>query len=138
MNDTTKASQPDQTAQESRKEQQRVKALKKKYRQQLREDYQAKANELTTFYILAQRRYYNGNYETALAIVNKALRLQETADLLALKGSIYLGLNDIDKFEKHWRRALTMDKDVPLPLTDGVVEQLKDRGLLNENLERNF
>lgn len=120
------------------REEERVKALKEKYREQLRDDYQAQANEITTFYLLAQRRFYNGDYRNALSIVNKALKIRENADLYALKGSIYLGLNNIEQFKKNWRTALKMDKQVPLPLTDFVIEQLKEHGLLNENLERNF
>ncbi len=123
---------------EKKQNEQRTKALKAKYREQLRDDYQAQANEITTLYLLAQRRFYRGEYEQALSIVNKALNLRENADLYALRGSIHLGLNNTDQFVENWRTALTMDKNVPLPLTDYVVEQLKKHGLINENLERNF
>ena len=136
--DTTQQNQPQPANDDNAKDEQQIEALKEKYREQLREDYQTKANEITTFYILAQRRYYNGDYKSALSIVNKALEIRENADLHGLKGSIYLELNNVDKFEEHWRQALTMDADVPLPLTNRVIEKLKERGLLNENLERNF
>lgn len=40
--------------------------IKKQYKIDLYNEYQARANGLTTFYILAQQRYYNGDYEQAL------------------------------------------------------------------------
>lgn len=136
--DTTDAPETDTKATSSEENNEQTEALKEKYREQLRDDYQTRANELTTFYILAQRQFYNGNYQNALSTVNKAINTKENADLLALRGSIYLRLGDINNFEEDWRRALTMDEDVPLPLSEFVKNKLIESGLINENLERNF
>lgn len=109
--------------------------LKKKYRQQLIDEYNTEANKIITFYLQAQRRFYEQEYEDALDFINKALNIREIADAYALKGSIYLGLGDTENFRKNWQQALQMDQNIPLPRSDYIIEELQNNGLLNENFE---
>lgn len=120
------------------KDEEQIKALKEKYGEQLRSRYQDQANEITTYYILAQRHFYNREYQNALSYIKKAENVRTNADVLALKGNIYYGLNNIDKFVGNWRKALEMDRNVPLPLSDSLIEALQEHDLINENLEPNF
>ena len=105
---------------------------------QLFNEYQTDANRLSSFYILAQQRFFGGEYEEALFLINQAERIKATPDVLALKGSIYLGLGSIDEFVSNWREALSQDANIPIPPSPAVVNELKKQGLLNDNLERNF
>ncbi len=100
--------------------------------------YQSQANRLTTFYILAQQRFYSGDYQQALFLINRAANIKESADVLALRGSIYFGLGSIENFVSNWREALEKDRNVPIPPSPPIIEELKNQGLINENLERNF
>lgn len=108
------------------------------YKIELTEEYGSKANVLTSFYINAQQRFYNGDYQNALLLVNKALAIQENADALALKGSIYLGLGSLQGFTENWRKALEMDPEIPIPPAPAIVRQLQETGLIDQNLKRNF
>ncbi|HBQ59513.1 MAG TPA: hypothetical protein DD671_07770 [Balneolaceae bacterium] len=74
-----------------------------------------------------------GRYQSALYHINKAADIKETADILALRGSIYLGLGDQEKFTEQWRLALEMDENVPIPNIPYLVRQLKQEGLISEN-----
>lgn len=116
----------------------RLDSLKQVYRDQLYEDNKNKANIITTFYILAQQKFYNGEYDEALFLINRAIKVRETADVLALKGSIYFGLGSTENFITFWGKALDMDKDVPIPPIPALIAELKKHGLINENPNRNF
>lgn len=105
---------------------------------ELYKEYETDANRLTTFYILAQQRFYGGEYEEALFLIDQAARIKTTPDILALKGSIYLGLGSIDDFVSNWREALSLDGNIPIPPAPAVVRELQRQGLINNNLERNF
>lgn len=108
------------------------------YKEELTEVYRAEANGIVNFYILAQQRFYNGDFTNALSLINRASVIRENADVLALKGSIYLGLGEIENFESNWRKALELDADVPIPPLPYVVQQLQDIGLIDSNLKKNF
>ncbi len=108
------------------------------YKEELNDQYQADANGLINFYILAQQRFFSGNYQNALILINRAAAIKENADVLALKGSIYLGLGQTDNFLANWRQALEMDPEVPIPSIPYVVQQLQLNGLLDENLQKAF
>lgn len=116
----------------------RLDSLKQVYKDQLYEDNKNKANRITTFYILAQQKFYSGEYEEALFLINRAIAVKETADILALKGSIYLGLGSTENFITFWNKALNMDKDLPIPPIPAIVAELKKHGLINETPNRNF
>lgn len=104
----------------------------------LRETYRSHANELTNFYIYAQHLFYNSDFEEALFWIEQAEKVQINADVLALKGNIYLGLGNFDEFENYWRRALEIDENVPVPPIPTIVRELKNRGLLDEDQKKNF
>lgn len=108
------------------------------HKNELKRTYGGKANSITTYYILAQQNFFNGNYEEALYLVNKASLVSETADVLALKGSIYLGLGSVDNFVLNWRKALELDENLPLPNSPAIIQELQKQGLIDINLERNF
>ncbi len=108
------------------------------YKEELREVYKTQANSITSYYILAQQHFYNGDFEEALQIINLADNVRENADVLALKGSIFLGLGSTEKFTEYWERALEIDNNIPVPSAPFVVEALKKQGLIDENRERNF
>ena len=110
-------------------------SLTKVYKEELFDEAQSKANRITTFYILAQQKFYNQEYQEALFLINQAARVKETADVLALKGSIYLGLGSTENFLTFWRRALELDKDLPLPPSPAIVQELKRYGLIDKNTD---
>lgn len=108
------------------------------YKTELNEKYNADANSLATFYIQAQQKFYTGEYQSALFFIDRAVEIKETADILALKGSIYLGLGSREAFVENWRKALTLDANVPIPPSPIIIRFLKETGLVNENLQKNF
>tara|TARA_R110002096_G_scaffold39845_5_gene108687 strand:+ start:2173 stop:2550 length:378 start_codon:yes stop_codon:yes gene_type:complete len=112
--------------------------LTEDYKKDLEKQYLGKANGITTYYILAQQQFYNAEYEDALYLINKAIAIKETPDIIALKGSIYLGLGSIDLFTQNWKRALEMDKNIPIPNSSVIIKELQNQGLINDKLERNF
>lgn len=122
----------DSTETEEEKEQHRIDSLTQVYKAELFNVNQAKANRITTFYLLAQQKFYNGEHSEALFLINQAARVKETADILALKGSIYYGLGSIENFLNFWRRALEMDENVPIPPSPVIISELKKYGLIDE------
>ncbi len=121
------------TAEEQRREQ-----LTELYKEELTDQYQAEANGLINFYILAQQRFYAGDYQNALVLINRAAAIKENADVLALKGNIYLGLGQDENFLASWRQALELDPEIPIPNLPYVVQQLQLNGLLDENFQKAF
>lgn len=119
-------------------EQKRREQLTELYKEELSDQYQAEANGLINFYILAQQRFFSGDYQNALILINRAAAIKENADVLALKGSIYLGLGQTENFVANWRQALELDSDVPIPPLPYVVQQLQLNGLLDQNLRKAF
>ncbi len=113
-------------------------SLNNELKNEIFERYQVQANRLTTFYILAQQNFYNGQYQAALVMINRAASIKETADVLALKGSIYYGLGSLEDFITHWTQALDKDRNVPIPPSPPIIAELKKQGLINDNLERNY
>lgn len=113
--------------------QQQHEQLEEEYRRVLRERFQGQANGITTYYVSAQQLFYMGRYQSALYHINKAAEIKETADILALRGSIYLGLGNNDKFTEQWRLALEMDENVPIPNVPYLIQKLKEEGLISQN-----
>lgn len=113
-------------------------ALVEVYKDELNEIYRADANGIISYYILAQQRFYNGDYQNALIYANRAANIKENADILALKGSIYLGLGLNDNFVANWRQALELDPEVPLPISPYIIQQLQLNGLIDANLKKAF
>lgn len=100
--------------------------------------HQIQANRITSLYISAQQKFYNSEFQEALVLINRAANIKQTADILALKGSIYLGLGSLENFITFWKQALSLDKNVPIPPSPAIVAELKRQGLINDNFERNF
>lgn len=92
--------------------------------------FQQEANNLTHLYISAQQLFYNGNSEQALIFIQQANDIRDNADIRAFKGSIYLSLGNREKFEENWRKALELDKNVPVPSTPSVQRELQNLGLI--------
>lgn len=120
------------------KEEELKNALIELYKDEIYSRYQAQANTLTNYYILAQQHFFTGDFENALFLVNRAALIKENADVLALRGSIYLGLGYINEFVNQWRRALEMDPEVPIPSSTYIIQQLQNNGLIDENLKKAF
>lgn len=120
------------------KEEELRNALVELYKDEIYSRYQAQTNTLTNYYILAQQHFYTGDFENALFLINRAALIKENADVLALRGSIYLGLGYINEFVSHWRRALEMDPSVPIPSSTYIIQQLQNNGLIDENLKKSF
>ncbi len=112
--------------------------LKELYKEELFEKHNSEANQLVNYYILAQQKLFTGEYPEARTLIEKALEIKENADILALRGSIYLGLGQPDEFVANWRRALELDPDVPILPSPFVIQQLQLYGLIDENLKKNF
>lgn len=108
------------------------------YKKEVFAKYQAQANTLTNHYILAQQFFYTGEYENALLHINRAASIKETADVLALRGSIYLAMGNITEFIENWRTALEIDPEVPIPKSEYIITQLQKYNLIDENLKKSF
>lgn len=132
MEETVQTQQSEDSTQTKRE------ALVNVYKEELNEIYQTDANGIVSFYILAQQRLYSGDYQNALIYINRAAKIKENADILALKGSIYLGLGLIENFVANWRQALELDSEVPIPPSPYIVQQLQQNGLIDENLKKSF
>jgi tetratricopeptide (TPR) repeat protein len=130
--------QADSIAEAQAKEEELRNSLIELYKDEIYARYQAQANTLTKYYILAQQHFFSGDFENALFLVNRAALIKENADVLALRGSIYLGLGYINEFVNQWRRALEMDPDVPIPSSTYIIQQLQNNGLIDENLKKAF
>lgn len=128
----------DSLAQIEAEEQELREALIELYKDEVYSRYQSQANTLTNYYILAQQHFYSGDFQNALFLVNRAALIKENADVLALRGSIYLGLGYINEFVNQWRRALEMDPDVPIPSSTYIIQQLQNNGLIDQNLKKAF
>lgn len=118
------------------KEEARRDSLEQLYKDELYKTHQIQANRITSLYISAQQKFYNNEFQEALALINVAASIKQTADILALKGSIYLGLGSIENFVTYWRQALDLDKDLPIPPSPIIVEELKRQGLIDEFPDR--
>lgn len=133
--DTTDALSENQNTDEADSLAQYQEELEQLYIEELEERYQGRANSITTYYNNAQRFFYMRNYQAALYHINKAAEIHETSDILALRGSIYLALGSKQKFTENWRMALEMDKEVPIPNLDFIINELKAQGLINQNYQ---
>lgn len=98
---------------------------------ELKLKFQQEANNITHLYVTAQQLFYNGNSEQALTLIQQADDIRDNADVKALKGSIYLSLGYRVKFEQNWKRALELDKDVPIPPIPYIKQELKNLGLID-------
>jgi hypothetical protein len=63
----------------------------------------------------AQDAFFKKEYEAALEAVNRSLLTLETADALALKGSIYYVMKNIPKAKTYWAKAVKLDPEIVVP-----------------------
>lgn len=63
----------------------------------------------------AQDLFYLGEYNKALEQVNRSIEVGETADALALKGTIFFMMENITAAKVNWYRAVELDPDLPVP-----------------------
>lgn len=110
--------------------------LMEAYKDELLDEYRSDANRLTNFHVQAQQLFFQADYDEALILANRALSIRENAFTLSLRGSIYLGLGDIRRFEDDWRRALEIDENVPIPRSEYIISALKNYGIIDDNLRR--
>lgn len=96
------------------------------------QEYKDLSNTVTNYYVLAQQYYYAAKFKTALYFIQKAaeFRFDETADILALTGSIYLELDEYELFLYNWKKALEIDPEVPITLSPRVKRLLTEEGLI--------
>ena len=63
----------------------------------------------------AQDAFFKKEYDAALEAVNRSLLTLETADALALKGSIYYVMKNIPKAKMYWAQAVKLDPEIVVP-----------------------
>lgn len=97
----------------------------------LKLQFERMANNVTHLYITAQQLFYGGYSEQALIMIRQANEVRENADIRALKGSIYLSLGNREKFEENWKKAMELDKNVPIPSIPIIQQELQNLGLLD-------
>lgn len=88
-----------------------------------------KANQISNYYLIAQRAMYKKEYQKALENIDLALAIHKNADLLALKGSIFFSMGSIERAKTIFTEALKMDENLPVPLLAGLNEWLIKEGL---------
>jgi len=98
---------------------------------ELKSQFQQQANNITHLYVSAQQYFYNDEVEQALVFIKQANSIRDNSDVKAFKGSIYLSLDNYEKFEENWRKAFELDKDVPIPPIQAVQQELKNLGLID-------
>ena len=100
-----------------------------KFSERLAREYAEKANQITNYYLIAQRSLYKQEYEIALENINMALDIHKNSDLLALKASVYFAMNSFEEAGTLFTEAFLLDKDLPLPHLSGLKEWIKKEGL---------
>ena len=74
----------------------------------------------------AQELFYLEEYEEALTKVNETLRIQETADAYALKGTIYFMMDNLSATRLNWNRAVRLNPDLPIPSIPELEEIIRE------------
>ncbi len=86
---------------------------------------------LLASYRKAQDLFYLGEYNDALAEVEKTMRIQETADAYALKGTIFFMMENITAARANWNKAVQMDPNIPVPSIpelETLINELREDG----------
>ena len=76
----------------------------------------------------SQDLFYRQDYEGAMEMINKSLKIQQTADALGLKGTIFFMMDNVSSAKYYWNMAVKMDPETPvpdIPQLEGMVEELK-------------
>jgi tetratricopeptide (TPR) repeat protein len=86
---------------------------------------------LLSSYRKAQDLFYLGEYNDALAEVERTIRIQETADAYALKGTIFFMMENITAARANWNKAVQMDPNIPVPSIpelETLINELREDG----------
>lgn len=86
---------------------------------------------LLSSYRKAQDLFYLGEYREALDEVEKTLKIQETADAYALKGTIFFMMENITAARANWNKAVQMDPNIPVPSIpelETLINELREDG----------
>lgn len=87
----------------------------------------------------AQDLFYREDYKGAMEKVNASLEVQETADALGLKGSIFFMRDNLSSAKYYWNKAVEMDPDIPvpdIPALESLIRDLKDGEESEEEAEQ--
>jgi tetratricopeptide (TPR) repeat protein len=63
----------------------------------------------------AQDLFYRQDYKGAMEMVDQSLELQQTADALGLKGTIFFMRDNMSSAKYYWNKAVQMDPELPVP-----------------------
>jgi len=87
----------------------------------------------------AQDLFYKQDYKGAMEKVNASLEVQETADALGLKGSIFFMRDNLSSAKYYWNKAVEMDPDIPvpdIPALESLIRDIKDGEESQEEAEQ--
>ena len=87
----------------------------------------------------AQDLFYREDYKGAMEKVNASLEVQETADALGLKGSIFFMRDNMSSAKYYWNKAVTMDPNIPvpdIPALESLIRDIKDGEESEEEAEQ--
>lgn len=82
----------------------------------------------------AQNLFYRQDYKGAMEMVDKSLDLQQTADALGLKGTIFFMRDNMSSAKYYWNKAVQMDPEIPvpdIPELESLIRGIKE----SENIE---
>jgi tetratricopeptide (TPR) repeat protein len=97
-----------------------------------------KIKEVLKTFRRAQNLFYRQDYKGAMEMVDESLELQETADALGLKGTIYFMRDDLSSAKYYWNKAVQMDPEIPvpdIPELESLIEDIKDSEETEEGTE---
>lgn len=84
--------------------------------------YLDRTNKALTYLVLAQLALEDNMPNLALYEINRSLYFLETADALALKGSIYYVLGNLSEARSFWRSAYSMNPNAVHDFLPGIPE----------------
>ena len=75
----------------------------------------------------AQEYFYRKDFRNCILMIDQSLKIQETADAYALRGSVFYVLNKPKAARVNWEKALQFNPDIPGVLE--MIEKLDRKGL---------
>ncbi len=100
----------------------RLEEERRKEIEEMEADFFERTNYALSQYVKAQSSFYAGQFTQALRQVRLGLEQKETADLYALKGSIYHAQDQTARAADNWRKAVDMDSSVVGEIYPGMQE----------------
>ncbi|MDI6402826.1 hypothetical protein QLX67_12535 [Balneolaceae bacterium ANBcel3] len=91
-------------------------------------EHKERTNQALAYYSRAQEAFFSGNHRQALHLLHFGLQETESADLLALKGSVYHILGEDETAVKYWNRAVEKDEEVVCDMYPGISEWHRSLG----------